>query len=1612
MNADSTDDKSPVTGSGARTFSPAIFIRSPRSGGLDREWLAELRQHFPKSAIFARPRLIGDHDIQPFDGPTDSVRSIAAALDEQDGVDGLLVIRHGLVVPFGFAQRLARMTQRPGLPELTLFAGNHEAHCNPLAEIEIGIEPEAVDSLVFNCAERRWTAVADGEWECAFLSTARQRSAAGGRGAATALVDEFYLVDPTRPLQAGKPPIAAERAALGHLRSALVELEGEGIRSLPYPGLDDKPVVLHVTHSWGGGIARWIDDQCRHDDQAHHLVLASGGHRDGLEHGQELSLFLAGTESGKAQHLVLTPPISDSTASHSGYREFFNWLLDRYQVNRVVVSSLIGHSLECLKSGLPTLQVLHDFYPASPVLDVDPLNYLDSGGRFQMKQLLGDNRDNLRFLEHDAGYWRDLRERWLQVVREHDVVLLAPSQHVAMRWQRLFREELADIEVIPHGFRPAWEGSVRIEPRPRRDGRLNLVMVGRLSPGKGLGLLTSSLDGVTEHAHLTLVGAGKRAEDLFGKAGVDVVLDYREQDLPELLTQIGPEAALFLSTVPETWSYVLSEIRSLGIVPIATRTGSFVERIDDGVDGVLLDPEPRAVITTLARLAADRAELERLAAKRVSEPDLETITGRYRQLLALQQPRQSGVFPDRELSPQRYWLMAESAALRLKLERADDRLDEQSEELARRADWALRQQRLVSERTDWARHLESEVRESLDARGQLQQQLDHLEKDLAERARWGRELEETLAERTAWARSVDRDLAEVRQTLEESQERYRNLEQELDERTAWARNLEQDLEHVRLVRDELSVALQEMEQDLIQTRQHYHQAQLERDRLERVNLQQQTELASLESTRIRLEHHLAVVLSSKSWRLTRPIRFITRLLRKLLNHHAWNPLAWPKLFARLVQGIRAHGWRRTFARLHHQPLPGIEDLPEPSRPIDQPVGDMAHSSTTVDDLVSAPNGEEQPECLDGIEFKDSRKPVASIVIPVYNKVQLTRACLESIARTPSNIEYEIIVVDDCSSDHTSEFLADCSGIVALRNEVNSGFIDTCNRGAEQARGEFVVFLNNDTTVTPGWLDALIDTFHADPEVGVVGAKLVYPDGRLQEAGGIIFNDASGWNYGRNDDPDQPQYAFVSEADYVSGACLAVRRDDFAELGGFDTRFRPAYYEDTDLCFQVRASGKKVVVQPAATIVHHEGATSGTDESGGVKRYQAVNRDKFRAKWADTLAGHPPPEPDFERQDPIRHARYRRYRRRMLLIDAVTPQPDHDSGSVRIVAMMTLLKEMGYQVSLMPENRQWVDRYSEDLQQAGIEVLCAPQVANLEPWLDEHGADLDLVVVSRHYVLAPMLDMVRHHCPQALLVFDTVDLHFLREEREAEVTGSAAMVEQARATRSQELDLIRDSDVTLVVSPVEQELLTGLLPDADVRIVSNIHDVHGSARDWEDRSGLMFVGGFQHLPNVDAARWLVDEIFPLVRNEIPDVELHLIGSRMPTEIRSIDVPGVQVHGFVEDLNPFLDGCRVSVAPLRYGAGVKGKVNQAMSHGLPVVATTCAAEGMFLEHGKDVLVCDDVAAFAREVVRAHQDRELWEGLSSGGLSNVEHHFSRAAARRALEEIDHLVSAQRRH
>jgi GT2 family glycosyltransferase/glycosyltransferase involved in cell wall biosynthesis len=630
-------------------------------------------------------------------------------------------------------------------------------------------------------------------------------------------------------------------------------------------------------------------------------------------------------------------------------------------------------------------------------------------------------------------------------------------------------------------------------------------------------------------------------------------------------------------------------------------------------------------------------------------------------------------------------------------------------------------------------------------------------------------------------------------------------------------------------------------------------------------------------------------------------------------------------------------------------------------------------------------------------FAAQPNPRASIVIPVFDQLHHTRRCLQALAAQAHAASFEVLVVDDGSSDGTDAYCSRIAGLRHHRRAANGGFIAACNDGAALARGEFLVFLNNDTVPQPGWLDALLRTFTEVPDAGLVGAQLIFPNGKLQESGGVVFADGSGWNYGRNQSPADPRFAYLRDADYASGAAIAIRRELFARLGGFDARYAPAYYEDTDLAFAVREAGLRVLVQPAAKVVHDEGGTAGTDTRVGPKAAQVRNQQVFREHRAAQLVAQPAPGTI---PGP---ATLHRGQRQILIIDALTPQPDHDSGSLRMVNLMQLLRDGGAHVAFLPANREHAGRYTEALQGAGVECWYAPFGGRAPAWLREHGRRFDTVVVCRHYVMREFLPLLRKHAPQAQVVFDTVDLHYLRERRGAQLANDAAMLRTSEATKARELDLIARSDVTLVVSEAERALLATDAPDARVEILSNLHQLAGPGRSFAEREDLVFVGGFRHPPNVDAVRWFAQETFPRARARLPGVRFHVIGSHVTAEIEALSsLPGVVVHGHVPDITPYMDGCRIGLAPLRYGAGVKGKVNLSMAHGQPVVATSCAVEGMHLEPGRDVLVADDAQVFADAVVELYEDEALWNSLSRNGLRNVAEHFSPDAARDTVRRV----------
>ena len=356
------------------------------------------------------------------------------------------------------------------------------------------------------------------------------------------------------------------------------------------------------------------------------------------------------------------------------------------------------------------------------------------------------------------------------------------------------------------------------------------------------------------------------------------------------------------------------------------------------------------------------------------------------------------------------------------------------------------------------------------------------------------------------------------------------------------------------------------------------------------------------------------------------------------------------------------------------------------------------------------------------------------------------------------------------------------------------------------------------------------------------------------------------------------------------------------------------------------------------------------------------------------------------------------RRRILVIDVSTPRPDRDSGSVRAFNLLRALRQAGHAVDFLPDDRVDAGRHASALRALGVGVR--DDAGPYPRWLARHAAGYDAFVVCRYHLAEFLLPLLRRLRPGALLVLDTVDLHHLRESREASLRGDRRLARLARGTRRRELAAIAAADTTWVVSEAERALLARELPAARVDVVANVHEAAADAPGFDARRDLLFLGGARHPPNVDAARWLAADLFPRIAALLPGCQLHLVGEGLPQAIADLSPPpGLVAHGHVPDIGPLLSGCRVGLAPLRFGAGVKGKVNACMAAGMPVVATACAAEGMHLRDGRDVLLADDADAYAAAVAAVYRDPALWAALSAAGLDNVRRHFSFDAARAAL-------------
>jgi GT2 family glycosyltransferase/glycosyltransferase involved in cell wall biosynthesis len=635
---------------------------------------------------------------------------------------------------------------------------------------------------------------------------------------------------------------------------------------------------------------------------------------------------------------------------------------------------------------------------------------------------------------------------------------------------------------------------------------------------------------------------------------------------------------------------------------------------------------------------------------------------------------------------------------------------------------------------------------------------------------------------------------------------------------------------------------------------------------------------------------------------------------------------------------------------------------------------------------------------------DAAQPQVSVILVTHNQGALTIRCLKSLQAV--TVPIEVVIVDNASTDATPRLFERLDGATVIRHSKNEGFLRAANAGARRARADAVLFLNNDTIVEGGSIEAALETLQSSDTIGAVVGRLVLLDGRLQEAGSIVWRDGTCQGYGRGDNPWAPQYMFRRNVDYGSGAFLLTYRSIFLELGGFDERYAPAYFEDADYCVRLWQRGARVVYEPRALIRHAEHGSSSAQEALAA---QAERRDRFAETQRSWLQEYARP-----RSASLLRARTRwTGGQRVLMIDDRVPHPQMGSGYPRALAILRTLLDLGHEITQYPllfPRESWDDAYADIPRD--VEILLGGGAAGLPPHLERHAGDYDTIIVSRPHNMRVFRPAMTAVVERPAIIYDAEAIFAIRDLQRAALQARLPDLERARAMVVQEVALARECDAVLTVSPREQQQFVDH-GYRNVVVLGHAFEPAPTPRSFAERAGLLFVGPcvYRDTPNSDAVRWFVSEIWPLVRQRLGGAAaLTLAGKQAAEAIQGLDASGITALGVVDDLGPLFDQARVFIAPLRFAAGIPIKVQTAAGAGVPAVTTTIIADQLGWRHGVELLVADEAAAFADHCVKLHQDEGQWQGLRAAALQRVTVECAPARFRSNLERALVLAQASR--
>ena len=641
-------------------------------------------------------------------------------------------------------------------------------------------------------------------------------------------------------------------------------------------------------------------------------------------------------------------------------------------------------------------------------------------------------------------------------------------------------------------------------------------------------------------------------------------------------------------------------------------------------------------------------------------------------------------------------------------------------------------------------------------------------------------------------------------------------------------------------------------------------------------------------------------------------------------------------------------------------------------------------------------------------------PECSIVIAAYKNGEMLKDCLESIDAClgpPGESHEVVVVINGAQFEFGSALIPALKGVRLIESAVNLGFSGGYNLGCAQARGKYLVLLNDDTMVEPDWLSALVAAVEREPGIGAVGSCNLTTDGEIDEAGSVVFNDGSTMAAGRGMEAGSTEWDFVRDVDYCSASSLLVTRDAWNAVGGLDDRYHPAYHEDVDLCLRIRAAGFRIVYEPRSRVKHR---ISQSTEVGFRDLLMRRNRGIASRRFVNKLRqlSEPPRVPDDIARTVERAAqRARGVHRQILLVDDLLPSTGIGAGFSRPIQMLQDLRAAGDAVSIAALGTN--AKTSDLLRDLGVRVI----EGSLAEYLERPEISIDVAVISRPNNVPLALDLIRRTQPTATVIMDHEALYHRRLTRQAAMADDAEkrdeLTREAAKMRAQEDAAAAAVDFNVCISQEEADYIRSVPDAAPVMMLEpRAPATVPTPASLEGRRDMLFVAGWMAgagSPNVDAIVWFVDNVMPRIRATVPWARVRVTGSSPPRRVRTLASDAVQICGYVDDLSIAYGAARAVIAPIRVGAGVKIKTVEALEYGVPTVATVVGAEGIELGGHTDALVVtDDADEYADALVALLTDSASWHAnrLAIDGLLAD---WAQRSAGSWVEVVDAAVDAR---